>query len=257
MQRTTLAVLVGALVVVSSLGSAGLVMGLTDDTAPTQQQPPQANNTDTSTITVSASGDAETQPDAAVLRLAVQARSPDASTARTQVAENVSEVRAALLDLGIDEEDIRTVDYDIYRDDRSRPVNGEPPSEPVYRARHVIAVDLDDVEMAGDAIDAAVDAGATDVQDVQFTLAEDTRLDLRNQALTEAMSNARSEGDTIASSADLEITGVQTVTTQQDFGPVPRYEVAMAADGGDAATSIDSGPVSVTATVTVTYNASG
>ena len=35
MQRTTLAVLVGALVVVSSLGSAGLVMGLTDDTAPT------------------------------------------------------------------------------------------------------------------------------------------------------------------------------------------------------------------------------
>ena len=254
MQRTTTAVLLVGVVLVAALGTAGVAMALTD--GPSAQQNLQTDTTENDrSITVSAQGQAETQPDKAVVRIAVESVSPDATTARTQAAENVSAVKTALTELGIAEEDIRTADYRIYSDRDRRPP-GEEPAEPQFHARHTLVIDVTDVEAAGEVIDAAVDAGATDVQDVQFTLAEETRLTLRNEALTAAMDNARTQADTLATSAELEITGVHDVTTQDYRGPVVRYETAYAGDAAGG-TDISSGPVSVTAQVTVTYNASG
>jgi hypothetical protein len=254
MQRTTTAVLIAALLVLAAaVGSAGMAMALTDGSAdPAAAQSP-GDSTDSRTITVSASGSAETDPDEAVLRLAVTVTAPDATTARNQVAENVSAIKAALADLGIEESAIRTTDYRIYRDDHPRPTEKGEEVAPVYRARHTLRVEVADVDSVGQVLDAAVDAGATDIQDVQFTLAEDTRDDLRDQALTAAMERARSQADTLASSADLTVVGVSDVSTVDFDRPVVRYETAMAASGGD--TEISTGPVSVTAQVTVVYNA--
>lgn len=254
MRRQTLAVLGVALVLLATLGSAGVVMAIAGGSG-SPQALQTANTDEGESITVSAQGSAETDPDKAVLRLGVEAVSPDATTARTQVAENVSAVTDALVDLGIDEDQIRTTDYRIYRDERRTP-EGMEPQEPVFRARHTLQVDIDDVEMVGQAIDAAVDAGATDIHDVQFTLADDTRQTLRNEALTAAMDNARSQADTLAESGDLTITGVHDIATADYNGPVYRYETAFA---GAAAsdTVISTGPVTVSAQVTVTYNASG
>lgn len=254
MRRQTLAVLGVALVLLATLGSAGVVMALAGGSA-SPQTLQTSNSDDAETITVSAQGSAEADPDTAILRLAVESTSPDATAARTQVAENVSAVTQALLDLGIEDAQIRTTDYRIYHDDR-RPAKEMESEAPVFRARHTLQVEIDDVDMVGQAIDAAVDAGATDIHDVRYTLAEDTRMDLRNEALTAAMENARSQADTLAESGELTITGVHDIATADYSGPVYRYETAYDGAAG-ASTEISSGPVSVTAQVTVTYNASG
>jgi hypothetical protein len=255
MQRQTIAVLGIALVLLATLGSAGAVMALADGSS-SPQSLQTTDSTDRRSITVSANGQAEAQPDKAVLRLSVEATSPDATTARTQVAENVSAVKTALAELGIEEDQIRTTDYRIYRDDRRPEPGMEEQPEPVFRARHTLSIDIDDVDAVGQVIDAAVDAGATDIHNVQFTLSTETRQELRNEALTAAMDNARGQADTLAQSADLSITGVHDVSTTDYSGPVYRYETAMAA-GGSGGTDISSGPVTVNAQVTVTYNASG
>lgn len=259
MTRRTIAVLLGALLLTASLAGAGVVLG---DTGSTDTQPD-------SSISVAGSGSAEAEPDKAVLRVTVEATAENASAARDAVATDYEAVKSALLDLGVPEDQIRTVDYDLYRDEsraekRARETRttegshggdaGESESVTVvYRASHELAVELDDVDAVGTAIDAAVDGGA-EVRGVQFTLDEETREDLREQALQNAMADARSEADTIATSADLDIAGVHSVETA-DRNVVRRYleRAAVAADSGG--TAVSPGPVRVTASVKVTYNA--
>ena len=68
------------------------------------------------------------------------------------------------------------------------------------------------------------------------------------------MSDARSQADTLASNGDLTITGVQSVST--GHVNVRPYRAELTADAaGGAGTDIDSGPVTVTASVSVSYNA--
>jgi uncharacterized protein YggE len=252
MSRPIQTVVVGLLVVLAAVASAGVVLALDGSAA---QPSPAIQPTDSSeTITVSATGDAKAQPDTAVVRVAVEATDADAAAARTAVAENISAVRDALAEMGIEDDQVRTSDYRIY-EDRHDPRSTSDDTETTYRARHVLSIDVEDIDQVGTIIDSAVDAGATSVHDVRFGLSDDTRQELQNEALENAMSDARVQASTLAESADLEIDGVASVETVDRHTPRTTYVMeAAAADG--ASTDISTGPVSVSAQVTVTYNAS-
>lgn len=208
------------------------------------------------TVSVTATGEASAEPDRAVLHLAVRASAESADDARSRVAENVSSLRSALVEAGVDEANITTQHYNL-RQVRERGENREPgPTE--YRATHALEVETADVDGVGSLVETAARNGATDLQGVEFTLSDESESALREEALNAAMDNAREDADVLATNADLEIAGVQSASTG-DVSVRPYHtETAMAA-GGDAAatTDIESGPVSVTARVQVTYDASG
>ncbi|MFW6003552.1 MAG: SIMPL domain-containing protein [Halanaeroarchaeum sp.] len=252
MSRPVQSIVVGVLVVLAAITSAGAVMALDDGS--TSNQVDENTTQSSETITVSASGDAQAEPDKAVLRMAVEADDTDVTDARSTVAEDVSSVREALVEMGIQEDQIRTTDYRIDEDERrDRPT--EEDEEATYRVRHVLSVDVDDTDRVGTVIDTAVDAGVTSVHDVRFTLTSETERELKNEALQNAMADADTQARTLAESADLQIDGAATVETGSSGVPRPVYEMEAAADG-DAATDISSGPVTVSAEVTVTYAAS-
>lgn len=208
---------------------------------------------DSRTITVGASGSVEADPDRAVIEVAATATGDDVSTVRRRLAENATAMRAALNDAGIDNGSISTEYYDISRDrhrERGR-------DEPKFRARHAFTVTVDDPDRVGEVIVVAVENGASEVDRVRFTLTKETRRDLRDDALADAMSNARTQADTIAGNSELRIEGVDTVSTAEvGVEPFRRETVAFAAAGdGGGGTSISSGPVTVTAQVQVVYDA--
>lgn len=205
---------------------------------------------DQTTVQVSADGQVGADPDQAVVRVAVVATGKDAATARQRLAENASQMRDALADIGIDDSQVSTVHYDInrdYRRDESQPTR--------YRAIHAFRITLSDLSKVGETIDASVENGASQVDNVQFTLSEDRRRELRQQALSKAMQNARGDADAIAQSANLTVTGVHQVrTTENSYRPYEQT-VAMAAGGAGGNTKIESGSVTVSARVVVVYNA--
>lgn len=116
-------------------------------------------------------------------------------------------------------------------------------------AREAVATNA--TRLRGALRDAAVGNGAEEVRGVTFTLADETRAALREEALARAMSAARADADTVASSAGLSITGVQSARTGGGVGPA--YGIRESVDGGE--TAFDAGSVTVTATVDVTYTA--
>jgi uncharacterized protein YggE len=243
-------------VVLWSVLAAGTVAGL----APAENVTPQveqgntsqegANDTTTATITVTATEEAEAEPDAAIVFLGVRATADSPDAAARTVANNTSRLRAALANASIDEDAIRTTNYDLYELDRRESGN----ETDRYVAEQGIAVEINDTDRAGEIVDLAVENGATNVRGVQFTLSDETRSELRNRALSNAVASAGSQAEAIAGSADLRVVGVDSVSTvETTFGPLEA--TAERAVREDAATRIDAGPLTVTATVQVTYNA--
>lgn len=208
-----------------------------------------------STIQVAGTGSADAEPNQAVVRVAAVATASDAVTARRQLAENVSRMRTALREIGIEDDQIVTQRYDLGRDYRRPPREG---AEPIvqYRAYHSFEITLSDIERVGTVVDTAIGNGATEVDDVQFTLSADRRQELERDARSAAMADAHRKARGLAGEANLTVTGVKVIRTGGGGGPRP-YEggAAMATETAAADTDIESGPVTVVATVNVVYEA--
>ncbi|USZ68313.1 SIMPL domain-containing protein [Halorussus salilacus] len=208
------------------------------------------NAADASTVGVGATGEVTAEPDRALVGVGVEATADDPETARQRVAENVSDLRDALADIGLDDDQVTTERYAIREDRESRREGGDATA---YRATHSFELSVEDVDEVGTVIQTAVANGATDVGRVEFTLSEEARADLREEALADAMDNARADAEVLATNANLTLAGVDSVSTDAvDVRPY-RAEADMAATNAD--TEIESGPVSVTAQVRVTYEA--
>jgi len=202
-----------------------------------------------STISVSASGSVSAEPDLAVVRVGVEATADGANEARAKVARGVESVRAALADGGVPDANVTTTTFGIapvYNYTRGeREVVG-------YRAVHSLAIETGP-DRAGEVVDRTVGAGATSVESVRFTLSDDRRAELRATALERAMDSARTDAEVIASAANLSVTGVREASTSAEFVPYPVARFEDAASGAE--TVIQPAPVTVTATVQVTYTA--
>lgn len=217
----------------------------------------------TRTIRVSAAGEAEAEPDLAILDVAVQATGDDAASVRSELATRSEAVRTALLEYGLDEDDVTTSRFYVRERVDRRAMEGDgvdPRSDEnieeyrFYEGTHAFQVEVHDVEAAGEVVDVAVDAGADEIGRLQFTLSEDRRDELRDEAITEALEDARSEADHVAEQIDASIVEVRTVDTSDGRVHPVREDVAMAAgDGGAPTTSFEPGDVTVSAAVEVEF----
>lgn len=235
---------VAAVVVVAVLG-AGFFLG--SETAGAAD-----DSTGERTISVTAQGSADAEPDRAVVRVAVVAEGEDPSTVRDDLATGAADLRQGLSDAGVDEDDLQTAEYEI-REPRRPP--REDDDAPAYRGIHAFEVTVDDVDEVGAVVDAAASAGA-DVQHVRFTLSEEKRADLRDEALENAMDDADRQATTLAQASDLAVTGVVEIdATDRQYRPVEYDAVATESADAGGGTAIESGEVSVTTSVRVTYNA--
>lgn len=195
------------------------------------------------TITVGATGTVSAPPDLAVIGVAVGSSASSADVARAAVADNASEMREALSEANVSDDQIRTTHFNI-------PTERDDNGTVTYRATHRFELRVP-VDEAGSVVDASVAGGATRVDGVQFTLAGETSRELRYDAMEEALANARTDADVIASETDVEVQTVTSVETA-DGGVGPVFAEAARGDG----TTFDPGPVTVHAHVTVTYSAS-
>ncbi|MFC7059636.1 SIMPL domain-containing protein [Halovenus salina] len=197
-------------------------------------------------ISVSATGSAEAQPDLAKVQVVIKSEGEDPETIREELANGAEELEAAL-----NEEDVdyKTTDFEIrepYRDQ---------PDSPDYVGRHAFEITVNDPDDVGSIVDVATSAGA-EIQRLDMTLSEEKRQELRDQAIESAMDDARHQAETIATAGDLVVNDVITVdASQRGYRPVT-FESALQTDGADgAATSIQTGQVSVSYSVSVTYDA--
>ncbi|ELZ11238.1 hypothetical protein C478_12535 [Natrinema thermotolerans DSM 11552] len=241
----------------SSVGLVAAVAGCTgsategdDDPEPGSTTGSDANGTDADgEITVSADGEVEAEPDQATVDVGVTATGESADAVTDELASGAKRLRETFDDLGIPDENVEEGRYRVHPA-RGRETDG-------FEGSHSFDVTLADVDRVGEVIDAAIEAGADDVGRVRFTLQEETRSTLREDAIDAALENADAEAAHIADNREVEITGTAAVTTGDVQVHAVRTEAsddAAGGAGGAPPTEIDADPVSVTASVTVTYD---
>ncbi|EMA38515.1 SIMPL domain-containing protein [Halobiforma nitratireducens] len=227
---------------------AGCIGSATDDDpADSSEGGSDADNE----ITVSTSGEVETEPDKATVSIGVEARGESAETVTDELAAGADDLRETFDDLGIPADNVEEGRY------RVRPIPGPDDEIEEIRGSHSFEVTIDDVDRVGEVIDASVEAGADDIGRVNFTLQEETRDELRKDAIDEALANADEEAEHIAANRGVALTGTESVATSDvqvhSVSHRTAYDTVAEADDAGASTDIDADPVSVSASTTVTY----
>lgn len=205
------------------------------------------------TISVSGTGRVVVSPDIADVRLGVSVTKPTVKAARATAAESMTRVIGALKKLGISDKDIQTTTLSLQAV-YTYPKSGGSPKLTGYTLSNAVAVTIRDLDKIGDAIDDSLAAGATTMDGVSFRV--DDPAEAEQQARTEAMAQAKSKAETLASGAGVRITGVSSIS--ETSAPIPYPIPYFGADEVRANALIASTPVQVgtneiVVTVSVVY----
>jgi uncharacterized protein len=194
------------------------------------------------TITVSAGADVPAVPDRAVVQLGVQTRASNAQMAMAQNNTLMAQVVAALKQLGIPDNQLQTSSVTLM------PVYSDPPpqnpgAQPQligFDASNIVIAQLTDLTKVGPAIDAAVAAGANQIQSIAFQVANDEPY--RLTALQQAGALARAKAQALATGLGVTIGDVDAAV-EGSFQATPVYNGGVAAPSASPAVPVLPGQI--------------
>ncbi len=173
----------------------------------------QARQVDGNLSTISVSGTAETfvKPDVATFSFSVFAEEKDAVAAQKKSADAINAISAYLKEQGIEEKDIKTINYSLnpkYEYTQVPctswgPCPGGKQNLVGYSVDQTVSVKVRSIEKAGDLIAGVGTKGATNVGGVEFTI-DDTDA-AKEQVRKEAIEDAQEKAKRLAESLDVRL----------------------------------------------------
>lgn len=203
------------------------------------------------TITVQGTAQILADPDEVSVTANADVTANTVGSAQEAMNAIVASATQKLLELGVLDDDIVTSDYGYHPR-----YNYDTNTITGYEANHTLSITCRDVAMLDGVIGALTDSGFTNIYSVNYDVS--TRSELYQQALDLAIQRAEEKALRMAQTGGLMITGIQSIT--ENGGYSEGYATSNKADSTtlrseSAATGIRSGSVSVSAGVTVTYEA--
>jgi len=234
-------ILAGALLLAMVLGTTGCTTRIVSE-----------GGTVLNTVTSAGTGETSAAPDEAIMSFGVTTEGTDAAETLDAASRAADEIIAALKDLDIDADDIQTQNVSIWprynynRDDA-------PPQITGYEASIQVSATLRDLAQVGEVITAATAAGANQINGPTFTLSEDA--EARDEAIVDAVANARRRAETMADAAGKNVGEVISISETGVDVPITYArssgEYALAEDA--AMVPIEPGTLDISARVTVVF----
>lgn len=211
-----------------------------------------AQNMPENSITVDGFGQAFGSPDVAYLQLGVQVMDTDVTAAFNQANEKMTAVIGALTEQGIDPKDIQTTGLYMYPDSGYDPQTGAPTDKVTYRVGNSVDVTIRDVSKVGEIISAGVNAGANNINSLNFGIADPAALE--SQARAAAVADAKDRATQLAEAFDVPLGDPITIVESLNASTPPIfYERAQAMDSVGN-TPVQQGQLNVNVQVTVTFS---
>ena len=215
------------------------------------------NSTGNCTIAVSGSGTIEAEPNQAKVCLGVETQSENVTYALNENSLKMTAIIAAMEELGYSMDEVRTSYFSI------SPVRNTTDYTKIvaYKAYNEVTVEISNLDEIGEVISKAADAGANNVQRIEFGLTEAEEKKQKNEAIKKACADAESKAEVIASSFDLANLRVASVRESSVYAYSYREgggfnaEVPIA-KAGAIAPPISPKAVEVSATIEVVYECS-
>ena len=181
---------------------------------------------DTATVVTVGEGIVKRAPDRAWVTIAAESRAKTPAEAQKLNADAMSAVTQKIKGAGLAADAMRTSAFDLHPEFDY--ANGKQ-SLRGYVLRNALEVRVDDLAKLGPVIDVAVGAGATAVSNVRFDIKDRSKAE--QEALQQAVTDARAQADTAAQAAGLKVERVVRIEVHREAAmPPPRPMMAMRAE---------------------------
>jgi uncharacterized protein len=204
-------------------------------------------------INVTGQGTIDRMPDRVVVSFSIVTNDDNATRATSANNALYAALLAKLHGLGIDPPAIKTTGYYLSFNQRPPEPNPQFPQRYGYVVTRSVTVTSDRTDQAGAIVDAGVGAGVTNVGGISFGL-RDSRAAYR-EALAAAVADAETQAQALAAAAHVRLVRVLSLSAGYAPGPpvVQRFAMAGMAAPTPVPTNVQPSDLSVTATVSVSY----
>jgi uncharacterized protein len=192
-------------------------------------------------ISVDGFGEVASVPDAASFTFSVVETGKTVAEAQGKATTKSNAIVAYLKETGIEDKDIKTENYSInpqYQYNRmpctqfSCPPSGNPTISG-YEVNQSVTVKVRETEKAGDVLTEIGSRGASNVSGLSFTIDNERKIELQNEARTKAIAEARTKAQTVADALGVRV--VRVVSYSDNYYQPYYAEKAM---GGMAMDSV-------------------
>lgn len=205
-------------------------------------------------ISVSGEGKIQAKPDIGLINLGVISEAPNVATAQKDNTEKMNKITQAMKDLGVEEKDLKTTNYNIYpkyqytTSGRSNIIG--------YEVNQTLEVKIRENLMSkiGDILSKAAELGANQIGSLSFTF--DDPEALKTQARKKAIENAKEKAKVLTD--DLGVKIVRIINFIETASQPPTlYDYALkeglGMGGGGTTPDIQTGENEIAAYITIEY----
>ena len=209
-------------------------------------------------INVNGTGVVMADPDTAKINLSVETTGKTSELAQKENNKIVQSVTKAMQNMGVTKENIVTTYTSVYPQYDYNELTDKHTVQG-YRSYTDLQVTTKDIDNTGKYIDAALKAGATGTNGVNFSVADQSVY--YSQALQVAVKNAGKSAEAIAQAYGRQLGAVKSVTENsrnayyaESANKFMAMEESMSADSAAGGTAISYGKIQITANISVTYS---
>lgn len=229
------------------------------------------NQKPANTIQVSGDGQVTATPDLATVDIGVMTQASTAEQAKDQNNTKINAVIAFIKQQGIATADITTSQINLYPQQGyggvmvvpGGPISPSTPKITGYQGEQTVTVKVHGVDkdesVLAKILDGSVNAGANEVDGVNFTFDQTTLNSLQQSARQQAIDNAKSKAQGLAQEAGLSLGKVVSISETNTSGIVPMpfaLNSAMGSAGGTStsvAPDVQPGTQDITESMSVTF----
>lgn len=205
----------------------------------------------TSEFSMVGEGKVDVVPDMAYVDVGVVVnKAASADIAQKQVDEVHNAIVAAVKQLGITAEDVKTINYNVnpnydYTDGINK-IAG-------YNGNATISIKVTDKTIVGKVTQSAVAAGANEVQNTRFVVAHPEKY--REMARDKAIENAKAQAEKLAKKLGIKLGAITNISETGNEGshPMPVYAMKAEAMGSAMPADLQPGQESITSRVTLYF----
>ena len=192
---------------------------------------PEANAQTTSTqpsektLSVTGMATSSVDPDLLTVNFGIEIQKPTAKQALEENSKMMKSVISALKTVGITDSEISTSSLSIYPvyeyindellDIRTRELVG-------YKVSNILSVETEKLSLAASIIDNGVNAGVNRVDSVQYSLSPQKQMELKDDLLEQAITNAESKALKALTPLEHKVIGVKSISLSEFGMPYPQ-----------------------------------
>jgi len=212
-----------------------------------------ANNDTLRTINASGTGKVKIKPDIAHINIGVRSQSPEIIEAFRENSEIAENIIQKLMEMGVEQKDIKTQNFNIYQQQEPRPMEEEEEPTTSYVVENTVAVIVRDLDSLGEVLSTMVSEGANTIHGISFDI-EDREAAVE-EARKLAIEDAILQAEAIAEAAGVKLGKIRNISINQNGGMMPRYDFAVEeAAMGAGEVPVSSGSLTIQVTANFTYD---